>query len=160
LNVQWQTDGVNASGNIPAAGTGTVTNTGGALTSHGVVLGAGGNDEKALVSLGTTGQVLTSNGAGADPSWQAAGSGTVTHSGTLTSGQLIIGNGGTSVKTGDLSGDVTTSGSGVTALRAALLVESTGITIDGGGSTPATGSKGFKQVPYSATITGWTLLAD
>jgi hypothetical protein len=35
-----------------------------------------------------------------------------------------------------------------------------GITIDGGGSTPATGTKGFYQVPYSGTITGWTLLAD
>jgi hypothetical protein len=35
-----------------------------------------------------------------------------------------------------------------------------GITIDGGGSTPATGSKGYVQVPYAGTITGWTLLAD
>jgi hypothetical protein len=35
-----------------------------------------------------------------------------------------------------------------------------GITIDGGSSTPATGSKGFLQVPFAATITGWTLLAD
>jgi hypothetical protein len=35
-----------------------------------------------------------------------------------------------------------------------------GITIDGGGLTLATGTKGFFQVPYSGTITGWTLLAD
>lgn len=35
-----------------------------------------------------------------------------------------------------------------------------GITIDGGGSVPATGSKGFIQIPYGATITGWSLAAD
>jgi hypothetical protein len=34
------------------------------------------------------------------------------------------------------------------------------ITVDGGGSVPATGVKGFVQVPYSGTITGWTLVAD
>ncbi len=35
-----------------------------------------------------------------------------------------------------------------------------GVCVDGGGSVPATGSKGFMQVPYNCTITGWTLLAD
>jgi hypothetical protein len=35
-----------------------------------------------------------------------------------------------------------------------------GITIDGGGSTPTTGSKAYIQVPYGATITGWSLVAD
>jgi len=35
-----------------------------------------------------------------------------------------------------------------------------GIVIDGGGSAPATGSKGYVQVPYNATITGWTMLAN
>ncbi len=35
-----------------------------------------------------------------------------------------------------------------------------GITIDGGGSTPATGSKGFVQAPFDCTITGWTMLGD
>lgn len=39
-------------------------------------------------------------------------------------------------------------------------VSTAGITIDGGGSTPATGSKGFLQVPFAGTITGWTLIAD
>jgi hypothetical protein len=38
--------------------------------------------------------------------------------------------------------------------------EAVGIVIDGGGSTPATGSKGYTQVPYNCTITGWTMLAD
>lgn len=35
-----------------------------------------------------------------------------------------------------------------------------GIVIDGAGSTPATGSKGFIQSPYAGTITGWTIIAD
>lgn len=35
-----------------------------------------------------------------------------------------------------------------------------GITIDGGGSVPATGSKGFVTIPFAATITNWYLAAD
>ena len=35
-----------------------------------------------------------------------------------------------------------------------------GLVIDGGGSVPATGAKGFVQVPFGCTITGWTMLAD
>lgn len=35
-----------------------------------------------------------------------------------------------------------------------------GVTIDGMGSTPGTGVKGYFRVPYSGTITGWTMLAD
>jgi hypothetical protein len=35
-----------------------------------------------------------------------------------------------------------------------------GITIDGGGTTPAAGFKGFLQVPYAGTISRWTVLAD
>lgn len=35
-----------------------------------------------------------------------------------------------------------------------------GITIDGGGSVPSTGTKGFIQVPFGCTITGWTIIAD
>ena len=34
------------------------------------------------------------------------------------------------------------------------------VTIDGGASTPATGSKAFLQIPFDGTITGWTLIAD
>ncbi len=55
-------------------------------------------------------------------SWVAVssgGSGTVTHTaGSLTSGQLVVGNGSADIKVGDLSGDVSTSGSGVTAIGA------------------------------------------
>lgn len=35
-----------------------------------------------------------------------------------------------------------------------------GCVVDGAGSPPATGSKGFIQVPYAGTITGWTMIAD
>jgi len=35
-----------------------------------------------------------------------------------------------------------------------------GITIDGGGSAISTGSKGYIVVPFSGTITGWTILGN
>ena len=35
-----------------------------------------------------------------------------------------------------------------------------GIVIDGGGGAPTTGPKGFIQIPWACTITGWTMLAD
>lgn len=35
-----------------------------------------------------------------------------------------------------------------------------GITIDGGGAPPATGSKGYIRIPFGATIIDWMLLAD
>jgi hypothetical protein len=35
-----------------------------------------------------------------------------------------------------------------------------GITIDGSGSVPTTGTRGFIQIPYAGTITDWTLIAD
>lgn len=35
-----------------------------------------------------------------------------------------------------------------------------GVTADGSGSAPATGVKGYFRVPFSGTITGWTLSSD
>lgn len=61
--------------NAGSGGAGTVTNTGGALTLNAVVVGAGGNDEKTLASLGSSGQVLLSNGAGSPPSFQSLSAG-------------------------------------------------------------------------------------
>lgn len=37
---------------------------------------------------------------------------------------------------------------------------SIGITIDGGGSAITTGVKGYIEVPFSGTITGWTIVGD
>ncbi len=48
----------------------------------------------------------------------SAGAGTVTHTGALTSGQLVLGNGTADIAVGDLSGDVSTSGSAVTTIGA------------------------------------------
>lgn len=39
-------------------------------------------------------------------------------------------------------------------------IRSLGITIDGGGVAITTGVKGYIPVPYSGTITAWTLIAD
>ncbi len=58
-------------GGPPAVG--TVTHTG-ALTDHQVVLGNGAADIQVLGSIGTAGQVLTSQGAGLDPVWAASSS--------------------------------------------------------------------------------------
>lgn len=52
----------------------------------------------AQTAVGTSGHVLTSNGAGNLPTFQAAGgSGTVTNTGTLTDHAVIVGNGGADV---------------------------------------------------------------
>jgi hypothetical protein len=40
------------------------------------------------------------------------------------------------------------------------VISTAGVTIDGGASTPTTGSKAFLQIPFDGTITGWTLIAD
>ena len=32
--------------------------------------------------------------------------------------------------------------------------------IDGGGSVPSTGSKGYLEIPFACTITGWTILGN
>jgi hypothetical protein len=58
------------------------------------------------------------SGTGLTCGTSGGSSGTVTHTGALTSGQLVFGNGTADVAVGDLSGDVSTSGSGVTAIGA------------------------------------------
>lgn len=42
----------------------------------------------------------------------------------------------------------------------AVGTRSVGITIDGAGSAITTGVKGYVEVPYTGTITGWTILGD
>ena len=54
---------------VPNGGTGDTT-----LAAHGVLVGAGAS-AVAVTGAGTTGQVLTSNGASADPTFQAAAGG-------------------------------------------------------------------------------------
>jgi hypothetical protein len=81
-------------------------------------------------------------------------------SSTLTSGHLFVGNGSNVATDTAITGDVTFSNAGVTTLASNLKVESFGITVDGGGSVPSTGSKGFITLPYAGTITNWYLAAD
>src|SRR5678815_4855801 len=63
---------------------------------------------------GTANQVLSMDATATYIVWATpaggGGSGTVTHTGTLTAGQLVIGNGAADVTVGNLSGDATTSG--------------------------------------------------
>lgn len=81
------------------------------------------------------------------------------------SGGGVSGSSGTSGSSGingtsGTSGINGTSGSSGTSGISPSANGSFGITIDGAGSVITTGLKGYIQVPYSGTITGWTLLAD
>ncbi len=101
-------DGTGAYTVPTGSGSGTVTHTG-ALTDHFVVLGNGTDDIQVIAGIGTSGQVLTSNGAGADPTFQSiSGTGTVTNTGTLTNHALIKGNGGVDVSALGSLGTTTT----------------------------------------------------
>jgi len=64
------------SGGVPYySGAGAITSSG-ALSQYQVVLGGGaGGAPNVVAGTGTSGQVLTSNGAGTNPTWQAAGGG-------------------------------------------------------------------------------------
>lgn len=96
-----------------------------------------------------------------DATWAVpAGAGDVTHTGTLTSGQLITGNGSADITVGNLSGDVTTSGGTATTLKTAAKTRAIGISIDGGGSAITTGIKGVAYIPFACTITAVTMVAD
>lgn len=69
--------------------------------------------------------------------------------------RLYFGTGG-GLKSVDDAGSVTTYGSS----SANALIRNFGITIDGAGAAITTGVKGYITVPYTGTITRWTLLAD
>lgn len=121
--------------------------------------------------------------------WVAAGgggSGTVTHTaGALTLNELVVGNGSADIKVvaatdgqvpiGKTSdGSVTlatlTQGAGMTVTNGAASItiaastaertRTIGITVDGGGSVPATGTYGFRSFTPAGTITAVRLFAD
>lgn len=78
---------------VPNGGTGVAT-----LAAHGVVIGNAAG-VVAVSGAGTAGQVLTSNGAAADPTFQAAGAGSVTATaGALTNRAVMLGAGGTDTR--------------------------------------------------------------
>lgn len=72
--------------------------------------------------------------------------------------QLVSGakGGGATWSSGTSSG----GGTSTTPGGAPPTADAFGITIDGGGSAITTGSKGFLQMRYAGSITGWTILAD
>lgn len=57
-----------------------------------------------------------------------------------------------------ISGTFSGDGSGLTNIPGS--VGSFGITIDGGGSEITTGVKGYVTIPYSGTITEWSIVAN
>jgi hypothetical protein len=63
---------------------------------------------------------------------------------------------------GSASGGGGASGSGGSLAGIAADVQNgvIGLTVDGGGAAPATGHKGYIQVPYTGTIVGWAVVAD
>ncbi len=121
--------------------------------------GAGGT--KGLVTAPGSGDAAAGKFLKADATWAVppSGSGTVTHTGALTAGQLLKGNASADITVGDLTGDVTTSGGMATTAKTALKTRAVGITIDGAGSVITTGVKGFVRVPFAGTIVSVTLLS-
>lgn len=97
----------NAAVTVPQGGSGVAT-----LTNHGVVIGQG-TSAVAVSTAGTAGQVFTSNGASADPTFQTiTGTGTVTvvGAGSLTSTAFMTGGSGTTSQTPSATSTLDSSG--------------------------------------------------
>jgi hypothetical protein len=86
------------SGGVPYFASGSTMASSAALTIHQVVLGGGAAAAPYTFGAGTSGQLLQSNGTGADPSWVAAPTGTVT---SVTAGTGLTG--GTITATGTIA---------------------------------------------------------
>ena len=144
------------SGGIPAyTATGTITSSA-ALTQYGVVLGGGAGAVPTSTAVGTATHVLTSNGAGVAPTFQALPAAGVTSfsagttgftpstgtTGAITlAGTLGVANGGTGITTTPTNGQIPI-GNGTT-YTAATITAGTGISVtNGSGSITIAASGG------------------
>lgn len=156
---------------VPGGGTGLAT-----ATAHGVLLGEGAA-AFGFTGAGTAGQVLTSNGASADPTFQTAGGGLTVGSTTIASGtttKVLFDNAG-------VLGEYTITGTGNVVMSASPTLTGTitaaalsqsgqhSISLTGAASTPSftmtgspfTGGSGTTTKPVAlledaATSTGWS----
>jgi hypothetical protein len=142
--------GADVSGDLPFANFVQAT-AASKLVGRGSASGAGDFEEVSLGSgLTMTGTTLSASGSG----------GTVTTTGSPASGNLTKFSGASAITNGDLSGDVTTSGTLVTTLAANQKIAGIVFVIDGSGAVITTGVKGFLQIPFGCTITAWTILSS
>ncbi len=127
---------------VPRGGSGA-----GTFTAHGVLLGEG-TSAFGVTGTGTAGQVLTSNGALADPTFQSASSGTVTSvAQTVPGGFSISGSPVTTTGTLAISANGTSGGvlayTGATTMASSGALTQHGVVIGGGaGAVPVSTSAG------------------
>lgn len=76
---------------------------------------------------------------------------------TVTAAQISD---STAVGRSILRATTTADAQNIVGPSANTFIRTPGITVDGGGSTPSTGSKGYLTVPYAGTISNWYMAAD
>lgn len=117
--------------------------------------------DKAVSYAGATIPVTTDHGyttyyVFVDDTWHD-GTTDVSYGTTVTQSELATSQGRISLGTITLLA----AGGGVgTTSNNNLKYSVVGVTLDGGSSSPTTGTKGYIQVPYSGTIVGWSVIAD
>lgn len=73
----------------------------------------------------------------------------------LTDGHIFVGDNTNTAQDVAMSGAVAIDDTGKTTTTATF-----GITIDGAGAVPGTGSQGFLTIPYACTIANWYMAAN